>query len=90
LHLISKKGNIQMAFYGDLMMIRAICDLKKGDEVTVHYQPPLHTYEQRSAVLESKWGFLCDCRLCELDRQECPNIATERNQLVKAYKEEFK
>jgi hypothetical protein len=72
------------------MMIRALFDLKKGDEVTATYVFPLNTYEERHQRCTTKWGFQCECRLCELDRQEPPELANERQKWVKKYEEELK
>jgi hypothetical protein len=88
--LFIRKGNTQRAFFGDLMMLRALFDLKKGDEVTVNYLPPVKTYEKRQHGCTKIWGFQCECRLCELDRQEPPELAKERQKLVKKYKDELK
>jgi hypothetical protein len=72
-----------MVWFGDLMMLRARCDLKKGDELTLEYVKPLGTYEERNAAFIRKWGFQCDCCLCRLDRQEPKELVEERKQLVK-------
>jgi hypothetical protein len=72
------------------MMIRALFDLKKGDEVTVNYVLPLNTYEERHHLCTKKWGFQCDCRLCQLDRQEPPERAKERQKLLNKFAEELK
>jgi hypothetical protein len=71
-------------------MIRALCDLKKGDEVTVNYLSSLKTYEERHRGCTKKWGFQCECRLCELDRQEPPALAKERQKLAEKFAEELK
>jgi hypothetical protein len=78
------------AIFGDLIMIRTLIDLKKGDEVTVKYVPPLETYEKRHYFCTKIWGFQCQCRLCELDRQEPLELAKERQQLVIKYEDELK
>jgi hypothetical protein len=84
------KGNTQRAFFGDLMMIRTLVDLEKGDELTVNCLPHWETYEERHHSCTKKWGFQCECRLCELDRQEPPELAKERQNLVNDCKEELK
>jgi hypothetical protein len=71
------------------MMIRTLIDLKKGDEVTVKYLSSMDTYEKRHHICEKIWGFQCDCRLCELDRQEPPELAKERQELVNKYEDEL-
>jgi hypothetical protein len=86
----TRKGNTVRAIFGDLMMIRTVIDLKKGDEVTVKYLPPMDTYEKRHHVFTKKWGFQCECRLCKLDRQESPELVKERQKWVNKYEEEVK
>jgi hypothetical protein len=71
-------------------MIRALIDLKKGDEVMVNYLSPLRTYDDRHNRCTKKWGFQCECRLCVLDRQEPPALAKERQKLAEKFDEELK
>ena len=72
------------------MTIRALFDLKKGDEVTVSYMPPVKAYEERNIAFTQKWGFQCECRLCTLDRQEPSELAKQRENLINKFNEELK
>ncbi|KAH7713021.1 TPR domain protein [Aphelenchoides avenae] len=55
--------------YGDIFVMHAVVDLKKGDEVMLHYIDPIVPYSVRKQ-LQSTYNFACDCRLCELDRKD--------------------
>jgi hypothetical protein len=47
--------------FGDLMMIRAMRDLREGEEVTI-------AYGKRGKELEERWNFRCDCEWCTEER----------------------
>jgi len=59
-------GNVNRVFYGDMLFAYAICDLTKGEELTIPYSSPMQPYKSRVNYL-NKWRFSCDCRLCQLD-----------------------
>lgn len=63
-------GNSHRTFYGNVMTVFNVVDLKKGDEVTVNYCDPLDPYQKRADRLKFSYDFSCDCRLCELDRAD--------------------
>ena len=64
------------------MQVRAVSKMEKGEEVTQSYLTgklctrylflatfffqALHGREERQAIFKSKWGFTCDCKLCNL------------------------
>lgn len=50
------------------MTFFAISNVKKGDEFVISYVGPLDPFEMRTAFLTLGRGFVCKCRLCELDR----------------------
>ncbi|KAI1703543.1 SET domain-containing protein [Ditylenchus destructor] len=62
-------GNSHRTFFGDVMVIHAICDLKKGEEITHNYVSPTIPYKERAKTLE-RYGFKCDCELCESERND--------------------
>ncbi|KAH7720739.1 SET domain containing protein [Aphelenchoides avenae] len=78
-------GNAYRSFYGDVMVIHAIGDLRKGDEVVFSYTDPLKPFKERSKQL-LHFGIYCDCQLCELDKidprlQEREELAAECDEL---------
>ncbi|KAH7704106.1 TPR domain protein [Aphelenchoides avenae] len=72
--------NVHRRFYGDVMVVHAIMDIKKGEEMTLAYIAPIHTYKDRAEQLKEGYDVVCDCRLCELDRAD-PRCG-EREQLL--------
>lgn len=62
-------ANTFRVFYGDVMMIYAVEDLKKGTEITCSYLDPFANYKARLKVMES-FHFVCNCDLCVLDRSD--------------------
>ncbi|KAI1698325.1 SET domain-containing protein [Ditylenchus destructor] len=62
-------GNSHRTFYGDIMVIHAICDLRKGEEITHNYVSPTIPYKERLEALQ-RYGFKCDCELCESERND--------------------
>jgi hypothetical protein len=49
-----------------MMFVYALEDLKEGAELTTPYTT---ASTKRSKSLTKKWGFICACRLCELDER---------------------
>lgn len=62
-------ANASRNMYADVFVLHAIADMKKGDEVTVHYIDPIIPYTVRKEH-QAAYSFECDCRLCELDRKD--------------------
>ena len=74
-------------FYGDIMMVYAIKDLKKGEEITLSYLDPFETYEKRLEKMKC-YKFTCNCELCVLDRADVFN--DRRNEIFKKEYENLK
>lgn len=74
-----------MAFYGDVAVVHALVDVKRGEEVTiigdgVH---PFDSYRERKCDIKAimrRSGFSCTCRLCEFDRNDL--LERKRRELV--------
>ena len=54
---------------GDLIYMISITDIKKGEELTVNYIPCDIEYIKRKNLLKAKWGFDCDCELCNYEKK---------------------
>ena len=61
-------SNSIMDFIGDVMTIYALRDIKKDEEITIRYFPPELAYVQRNEYAVNKYKFICDCKLCDLDK----------------------
>lgn len=73
--------NTICAFIGDMMIVRATDDINAGEEIFASYKPAEMPYPKRKEKL-AQWGFQCDCRLCQLERQLPASVFTNREQLV--------
>lgn len=64
--------NTFTAYYGDIVTVRAIQDIPKGEEITREYafEP---SYSRRMFLL-SKYFDQCNCEICEADRAEVPKL----------------
>jgi hypothetical protein len=56
-------GTANRICYGDFMMVFAVSDLKKGEEVTIEYQP-IAALPDRRERLQRSLGFECSCPMC--------------------------
>ncbi|KAG8897734.1 hypothetical protein FRC00_003862 [Tulasnella sp. 408] len=67
---------------GDVMIIRAICDIPAGDEVFLSYGPEGDSYLSRakSNCLARVLGS-CNCALCVRDRQAGESVCNQREQI---------
>jgi hypothetical protein len=54
-------------FIGDVHFLRATRDIEPGEELTHQYISPEIDIEERQKKYGGTWGFMCDCRLCEVD-----------------------
>jgi hypothetical protein len=52
-------------FYGDLMMLRALRDLREGEEILINYVGDRLDKIER---LKEKWKIHCDCELCQEEK----------------------
>uniref|UniRef100_A0A915CL16 SET domain-containing protein n=1 Tax=Ditylenchus dipsaci TaxID=166011 RepID=A0A915CL16_9BILA len=62
-------GNASRTFYGDIMTVYAIKDLKKDEEITFPCVSPLKPYQERLKHFQH-YKFICSCRLCQLDSSD--------------------
>ncbi|KAF7196375.1 RNA polymerase II-associated protein 3, partial [Pseudocercospora fuligena] len=76
--------NANRAFIGDMMIVRAIRDIAKDEEITMQYQSPDDGIEAFQNQLKKSWGFRCTCELCnaeanvEASKQKLRNGATRK------------
>lgn len=73
--------NIETAFIGDMMIIRAAKDLDAGSELTYSYTGLLGAYDERQSGLRD-YGFQCTCRRCLSDRNIHPDCRDVRAQVL--------
>lgn len=73
--------NIETAFIGDMMIIRAAKDLDAGSELTYSYTGLLGAYDERQSGLED-YGFQCTCDRCLSDKMIHPDCRDVRAQIL--------
>lgn len=73
--------NIERAFIGDMILIRAAQDLAAGSELTHSYISILGGYEERQNGLKG-YGFRCHCRRCQIDQNTPRAYQEKRCQLI--------
>lgn len=57
-------GNAQRAFIGDMMIVHALRDIAKDEEILQRYKNPDDDNAEFQNNLSQSWGFTCKCRLC--------------------------
>ena len=60
-------GNVVRCWIGDMLILHASRDIKRGGEITLQYVLPKVTGVDTQDATERTWGFRCDCALCERD-----------------------
>ncbi|KAH7718142.1 tpr domain protein [Aphelenchoides avenae] len=73
-------ANAYRVYYGDVMAVHAIVDVKKGEEISLSYIDPTQAYANRAQQLKG-FGIECSCRLCKTERADANRF--EREKLVK-------
>ena len=68
----------------DVSTLWAIKDIPVGEEITISYVDEYRGYEERKKWLEHKWGFVCDCRACDITTNfgkasDCRRVALQQN-----------
>lgn len=76
-HSCRGAGSARRSFIGDMMVVRASRDIKKGEEITQTYLHVGDVSARREALLKS-WGFLCNCSLCVVESEETPGVRNDR------------
>jgi hypothetical protein len=62
--------NSAREFFGNIMFVHAIKDLKKGEEITLSYADTQAPYKLRCQSLMFFQSFRCSCELCVLDSSD--------------------
>ncbi|KAF2206564.1 hypothetical protein CERZMDRAFT_52923 [Cercospora zeae-maydis SCOH1-5] len=74
-------SNAAKEYIGDLMLLRATRDIGAGEEIT-HTYCDVPDYDSRAAVLRTTWGFGCQCKLCEAEREDGVEVRRRRQELT--------
>lgn len=76
-HACPGAGSARRSFIGDMMVVRAARDIKKGEQITHAYNLTTE-FDTRRANLLKIWGFVCDCSLCAAELLETSAIRNKR------------
>lgn len=74
--------NTSRIAFGDVLVIRANTDLRKGEEITQNYMIGA-PYHLRAIRLKDSWGIDCTCALCRADRIEGHEKLSQRRKLIR-------
>jgi len=74
--------NATRTLFRDVMVVRALLPLSKGDEVTLGYISPDVSIDEREKTLETGFGFQCDCWYCREEKMDGEVARKERKQVV--------
>ncbi|KAG6368573.1 hypothetical protein INS49_002786 [Diaporthe citri] len=73
--------NADRSFIGDMMVVRATRGIKAGEEISLSYLVPNHSYLERKERLYF-YGIECDCPLCEVEKFMPAQVLRKRATLV--------
>jgi len=62
------------------MLVRALRDIKRGEEITVPYFDPALPYKRRQEICQFSYGFVCDCTLCDFSKSLVPAPEPPKNE----------
>lgn len=62
--------NTMRSFLGDVFISRAVRPIRAGDELFQQYVPVKADVRARQAELQTGWGFVCKCPLCQTETTE--------------------
>ena len=75
--------NVHRAFIGDMMVVRALKDLRAGEEIFMGYTNPARLLGERQKRLRAGYDFDCDCVLCRAEVKVHKTIMEKRARLYK-------
>ena len=74
-------ANAKKEYIGDLLLLRAVRDIKVGEEIT-HAYSDVADLEARAESLMTTWDFVCHCKLCEAERADGKELRDRRMELA--------
>ena len=74
-------SNCNVAFIGDMIIVRATKDLERGTELLRSYVPPGEAESNRLA----RWGFSCNCTLCAAEKDVKEEDVVKRDSTVQKF-----
>lgn len=72
----------QRTLFGNVMVVRAVSPLSRGDEITLGYAWPDVDVDKREETLMCSFGFRCDCWYCREEKLDGDAARKRRANLV--------
>jgi hypothetical protein len=79
-------SNVNRAFIGDMMIVRAAQDLEPGTEITFWYQIPSGNSPKGLQETFKTWEFVCDCIICQDTKGTKATIIVDRQKILEKIK----
>ena len=76
-------GNAARTFVGDMMILRASCDIAEGDEILTPYFLPEADNMKTIEKLQKGWNFKCECRICFAEGKMSAGQRQQRQKLIR-------
>lgn len=83
-------SNVRRSFIGDMMIVRAICDLEEGTELFFWYHCPEKGNSNDTKNKLKYWGFECECPICSDDKVTPLSTQRQREVLRKSLEKTFR
>ena len=74
--------------FGDILIITAINDIEKNNELTINYLNNDIPFDMRQNILKEKYDFNCNCELCNYEKNKFKNCEEKiifNNYITKLY-----
>lgn len=75
-------GSVRRSAIGDMVMIRATREIKKGEQLALEYITLGEDVELRQRSLAFNWEFTCNCKLCKVESEEPLTVRNGRETLL--------
>ena len=75
-------GNAMRSFFGDMMILRAVRDIAKDEEILHPYLLPDAINATTQEKLQKTFGFECDCRICLAEAASPVRQRKSRKELI--------
>jgi len=80
------EANAFWTVIGDVMLIRAVKPIRRGDEVLISYVCPTRSHRERNHLFKLM-KFTCACSLCQIESNETKEIKCKRKEILDSMKE---
>lgn len=79
--------NAHISYIGNMLIMRATKEVKKGEEIFLSYIQASESYEHRRRYSAKKGGVACECKLCEAESRTPKELLHLRDMLHESFKD---